>query len=141
MKRDLTQFAGLMLALYLSIALAGCLPPKEDKPAPAPDDNKPAPADVSAVERAASKFDTDFVAAWAVEADETARKAKAGDYKSWDEAFGDWEIRNKAAFNRLVPELAKVIDEATGRDDKFDPAKLESVLRDVASGHRSFGAK
>lgn len=127
----------LTLALMGTLVIAwhaGCAPrhePGGDRTSPH-DGTAAAPVSVAAQEAIHA-----YANALATEADATA--AKAHKYRGWQEAFDDWQARNKSARDRSFKRYTDAMNAATldGKSDApFDAAKLEKSAKDAAKGFR-----
>jgi hypothetical protein len=127
-----------VLPIVLALAiLAGCsYVPEHVTPPPVPLPDNP-------VTQAASGAMDAYRKAMADEAEATADKAKG--YAGWDEAFGDWKIRNQKAREAAFQPYTDALDAAVlpkGPDGKpnpdapYDAAALETQARHAAKGLR-----
>lgn len=130
------RLMGTWLAMLLIVAFIGCYPGPAGRLEPSP-----LPVD-SRVAEAAAKCVPAYGAALAAEADETTRKAEAGEYADWAAAFDDWESRNKAARVKAFGQFESSLNdglglkETDGEGPAFDATKLAEVAREAAKGFR-----
>lgn len=130
------RLMGLWLALLVCQIVIGCYPGPDGshEPPPSPTHQR--------VAAAAAESMRAYGAALAAEADETARKADAGEYQDWAAAFDDWESRNKPVRVKAFSPFESALNaglglkETDGDGPAFDGKKLAEVAREAAKGFR-----